>query len=152
MEPNAEFIGSFLDENVDRTFRREKTMATIITSVLFWVLCSVVSACSAMSLLVVAQRTKEIGIRKVIGASVSSITLLLTKDFLKLVGVAFVVGTPIAWYALDRWLQEYAFHVPLSMWFFIGAGFLAALIALITVGTRTIKAAAANPVKSLRTE
>ncbi len=152
VEPNAEFIGSFLDENVDRTFRREKTMATIITS---GSILGIVLSCIglfAMSLLVVAQRTKEIGIRKVIGASVSSIALLLTKDFLKLVGIAFVVGTPIAWYALDRWLQEYAFHVPLSIWFFIGAGFLAALIALITVGIRTIKAAAANPVNSLRTE
>ena len=105
-----------------------------------------------MSLLVVAQRTKEIGVRKVIGASTSSITILLTKDFLKLVGLAFLIGAPIAWFALDKWLQEYAFRVPLSIWFFIGAGMLAALIALLTVGARTMKAAAANPVKSLRTE
>lgn len=152
VEPNAEFQGSFLNENVDRTFRREKAMATIITS---GSVLGIVLSCIglfAMSLLVVAQRTKEIGIRKVIGASVSSITLLLTKDFLKLVGIAFIIGTPIAWYALDRWLQEYAFHVPLSGWFFAGAGLLTAIIAFLTVAGRTIKAAAANPVKSLRTE
>ena len=152
VEPNAEFLGSFLDENIDRTFRREKTMATIITagSVLGIVLSCI--GLFAMSLLVVAQRTKEIGVRKVIGASTSSITILLTKDFLKLVGLAFLIGAPIAWFALDKWLQEYAFRVPLSIWFFIGAGMLAALIALLTVGARTMKAAAANPVKSLRTE
>ena len=152
IEPNAEFLGSFLDENIDRTFRREKTMATIVTagSVLGIVLSCI--GLFAMSLLVVAQRTKEIGVRKVIGASTSSITILLTKDFLKLVGIAFVIGTPISWYVLDQWLQDYAFRVPLSVWFFIGAGLLAALIALLTVGARTMKAAAANPVKSLRTE
>ena len=152
VEPNAEFLGSFLDENIYRTFRREKTMATIITagSVLGIVLSCI--GLFAMSLLVVAQRTKEIGVRKVIGASTSSITILLTKDFLKLVGLAFLIGAPIAWFALDKWLQEYAFRVPLSILFFIGAGMLAALIALLTVGARTMKAAAANPVKSLRTE
>ncbi|WP_299322079.1 ABC transporter permease [uncultured Maribacter sp.] len=152
VEPNAEFLGSFLDENIDRTFRREKSMATIITagSILGIVLSCI--GLFAMSLLVVAQRTKEIGVRKVIGASTSSITILLTKDFLKLVGIAFVIGAPIAWYALDKWLQDYAFRVPLSIWFFVGAGLLAALIALLTVGARTMKAAAANPVKSLRTE
>ncbi|HDZ05145.1 hypothetical protein LCGC14_0082100 [marine sediment metagenome] len=152
VEPNAEFLGSFLDENIDRTFRREKTMATIITS---GSILGIVLSCIglfAMSLLVVAQRTKEIGVRKVIGASTSSITILLTKDFLKLVGIAFIIGTPIAWYALDKWLEEYAFRVPLSIWFFIGAGLLATLIALVTVGSRTMKAAAANPVKSLRTD
>ncbi|WP_291966548.1 ABC transporter permease [Maribacter sp.] len=152
VEPNAEFLGSFLDENIDRTFKREKSMATIITagSVLGIVLSCI--GLFAMSLLVVAQRTKEIGVRKVIGASTGSITILLTKDFLKLVGIAFIIGAPIAYFALDKWLQDYAFRVPLSIWFFIGAGLLAALIALLTVGARTMKAAAANPVKSLRTE
>jgi len=152
VEPNAEFLGSFIDENIDRTFKKEKSMATIITagSVLGIVLSCI--GLFAMSLLVVAQRTKEIGVRKVIGASTSSITILLTKDFLKLVGIAFIIGAPIAWFALDKWLQDYAFRVPLSIWFFVGAGLLAALIALLTVGARTMKAAAANPVKSLRTE
>jgi len=152
IEPNAEFQGSFLDENLDRTFRREKNMASIITggSVLGIILSCI--GLFAMSLLVVAQRTKEIGIRKVIGASVSSITMLLTKDFLKLVCLAFVISSPIAWYLLDQWLQEYAYHVPLSLWFFVGAGLLAACIALLTIGIRTVKSALANPVKSLRTE
>jgi ABC-type antimicrobial peptide transport system, permease component len=152
IEPQAEFLGSFLDENVDRTFRREKTMATIITSgSILGILLSCIGL-FAMSMLVVAQRTKEIGVRKVVGASVTSVALLLTKDFLKLVGIAFVIATPIAWYFLNEWLQNYAFHVTLSPLFFIGAGLLAVFIAFVTVGTRTVKAASANPVKSLRTE
>lgn len=152
VEPQAEFLGSFLDENVDRTFRREKTMATIITSgSILGILLSCIGL-FAISMLVVAQRTKEIGVRKVIGASISSVALLLTKDFLKLVAIAFLIATPIAWYFLNEWLQNYATHVSLSPLFFLGAGLLATLIAFITVGTRTIKAASANPVKSLRTE
>ncbi len=152
VEPQAEFLGSFLDENVDRTFKREKTMATIITSgSILGILLSCIGL-FAISMLVVAQRTKEIGVRKVVGASVSSVALLLTKDFLKLVGIAFVIATPIAWYFLNEWLQNYASHVSLSPLFFIGAGLLATFIAFVTVGTRTVKAASANPVKSLRTE
>ncbi|MCB0371714.1 MAG: ABC transporter permease [Muricauda sp.] len=152
VEPQAEFLGSFLDENVDRTFRREKTMATIITSgSVLGILLSCIGL-FAISMLVVAQRTKEIGVRKVIGASISSVALLLTKDFLKLVGIAFVIATPIAWYFLNEWLQNYASHVSLSPLFFLGAGLAATLIAFVTVGTRTVKAASANPVKSLRTE
>lgn len=152
VEPQAEFLGSFLDENVDRTFRREKTMATIITSgSVLGILLSCIGL-FAISMLVVAQRTKEIGVRKVIGASISSVALLLTKDFLKLVGIAFLIATPIAWYFLNEWLQNYASHVNLSPLFFLGAGLAATFIAFVTVGTRTIKAASANPVKSLRTE
>lgn len=152
IEPQAEFLGSFLDENVDRTFRREKTMATIITS---GSVLGIILSCLglfAISMLVVAQRTKEIGVRKVVGASVSSVALLLTKDFLKLVGLAFIIATPIAWYFLNEWLQNYPSHVTLSPLFFVAAGLAATLIAFITVGSRTVKAASANPVQSLRDE
>jgi putative ABC transport system permease protein len=152
IEPQAEFLGSFLDENVDRTFKREKTLATIITS---GSVLGIILSCLglfAISILVVAQRTKEIGVRKVVGASVSSVALLLTKDFLKLVGLAFLVATPISWYFLNEWLQNYASHVSLSPLFFVVAGLTATLIAFITVGSRTVKAASANPVKSLRDE
>lgn len=152
VEPRAEFLGSFLDENVDRTFKREKTLATIITSgSILGILLSCIGL-FAISMLVVAQRTKEIGVRKVIGASVSSVALLLTKDFLKLVGIAFIIATPVSWYILNEWLQNYAFRVTLSPLFFVGAGLLATLIAFITISSRTVKAASANPVKSLRTE
>ena len=152
IEPKAEFLGSFLDENVDRTFRREKTMAALVTSgsIVAILLCCI--GLFAMSMLITTQRTKEIGIRKVIGASVASVTYLLTKDFLKLVLIAFVIATPIAWWFANDWLQSYANRVDLSWHFFAISGMLALGIAILTIGTRTIKSALANPVKSLRTE
>ncbi|MEO0573184.1 MAG: FtsX-like permease family protein [Bacteroidota bacterium] len=152
IEPNAEFLGSFLDENVDRTFRREKTMAALITSGSIMAILLSCVGLFAMSMLITNQRTKEIGIRKVIGASVISVTYLLTKDFLKLVFIAFVIATPMAWWFANNWLQNYANRVDLSWHFFALSGLLALVIAVLTIGARTIKSASANPVKSLRTE
>ena len=106
----------------------------------------------AISLLVVSQRQKEIGIRKVVGASVSTITVLLTKDFLKLVGIAFIIATPIAWYATSQWLQNYVYRTDLSIWLFLAAGVIALVIAVLTISFRTIQAALKNPVESLKTE
>ena len=152
IEPNAEFLGSFLDENVDRTFRREKTLAALVTSgSVIAILLSCIGL-FAMAMLITAQRTKEIGIRKVIGASVASVTYLLTKDFLKLVLIAFVIAAPIAWWFGHNWLQNYANRVDLNWHFFAFAGVLALFIAVLTIGSRTIKSALANPVESLRSE
>jgi ABC-type antimicrobial peptide transport system permease subunit len=152
IEPNAEFEGSFLNENIDRTLRNERTMIKMIGS---GSILAIILSCIglfAMSLLIVAQRRKEIGVRKIVGASVSAITILLTKDFLKLVIIAFVIATPIAWYTLSKWLQNYAYRIDLNIWIFLTAGGIAVLIAMITIAVKTIKAATSNPVKSLRTE
>ncbi|MFK7814586.1 MAG: ABC transporter permease [Maribacter sp.] len=152
ISPNSEFLGSFLDENINRTFRKEEKMTTMITSGSIIAIALSCIGLFAISLLIVAQRTKEIGVRKVVGASVSNITFLLTKDFLKLVVIAFLIATPIAWLFINEWLQNYPFKIELNIGFFLAAGFLAIIIALLTVGGRTIKAAMQNPVKSLRTE
>lgn len=152
IEPNAEFLGSFLDENIDNTFVSEKKMATMITSGSIIAIALSCIGLFAMSLLIVAQRTKEIGVRKVLGASVSSITVLLTKDFLKLVLISFVLATPISWWFLRKWLENYENKLELNIWFFVLAGLLAITIAFLTVGSRTISAAMQNPVKSLRDE
>lgn len=152
IEPNTEFLGSFLDENIDNTFRREKTMATMITSGSIIAIALSCIGLFAMSLLIVSQRTKEIGVRKVLGASVASITVLLTKDFLKLVLISFLIASPIAWWLMRQWLENYAYRIDLSPWFFVAAGIVAIAITILTVGTRTIRAAMRNPVKSLRTE
>jgi putative ABC transport system permease protein len=98
------------------------------------------------------QRTKEIGIRKVMGASVPGITALLSRDFLKLVVIGVAIAGPIAWYSMDRWLQSFAYHIDMEWWIFAMASVMALIIALMTVSVQAIKAAVQNPVKSLRAE
>jgi putative ABC transport system permease protein len=98
------------------------------------------------------QRTKEMGIRKVLGASVSGLFALLSKEFLQLVIIALVIASPLAWWAMNSWLQDYNYRTDISWWVFAAAGILAILIALATVSFQAIKAALVNPVRSLRTE
>ena len=97
-------------------------------------------------------RIKEIGVRKVLGASVANITTLLSTDFLKLVIISFILASPLAWYAMNKWLQNYNYHINIEWWVFAAAGFLSVIIAIITVSYQSIKAAIANPTKSLRSE
>ncbi|WP_417363623.1 FtsX-like permease family protein [Galbibacter sp.] len=152
IEPNAEFQGSFLNENIDRILLKERLMTSMIGSgsVLAIILSCV--GLFAMSLLVVTQRRKEIGIRKVVGASVSTITVLLAKEFLKLLAIAFLIATPIAWWFSDRWLQDYVYRIDLSVLTFLIAGGIVFIIAIITIATKTVEAAIQNPVQSLRTD
>lgn len=152
IEPNASFTGSFLDENIDRTLKRERTMTTMITS---GSIIAIILSCIglfAISLLVVAQRRKEIGIRKVVGASVPTITIMLTLDFLKLVAIAFLIAAPLAWWLSGEWIQNYTYRIDLDIWIFFSAGIIAVIIALLTISIQSIKAATANPVKSLKSE
>ncbi len=105
-----------------------------------------------MSAFAISQRVKEIGIRKVLGASVINIVGLLSKDFLKLVIIASVIAFPLAWYAMNNWLQDFAYRINIPWWIFIIAAIIAGCIAFFTISFQAIKAAIANPVKSLRTE
>jgi putative ABC transport system permease protein len=97
-------------------------------------------------------KIKEIGIRKVLGASVPGITALLSKDFIKPVLLAIVIASPVAWYAMNKWLQNYAYHIAIPWWIFVFSGLIAVFIAFVTISYQTIKTALANPVKSLRSE
>jgi putative ABC transport system permease protein len=97
-------------------------------------------------------KTREIGIRKVLGATATGITGLLAKEFISLVIIAIAIASPLAWYGMNKWLQDYAYQTSLNIWIFIGAGFIAVLIALITVSFQSIRAALANPIHSLRNE
>jgi putative ABC transport system permease protein len=142
----------FLDENFDRQYAENQRFGEVFG---LFALFAVAIACFGLlglSAYNVAQRTKEIGVRKVLGASTENLLLLLSRDFLLLVGVAFVIAVPVTWLAMDSWLQSFAYRIGISWWIFGLAGVLAAAIAFVTVGGQAIRAAMQNPVESLRTE
>jgi putative ABC transport system permease protein len=150
--PGKPFDYYFLDEDFDRQYHAEERWAQIVS---YATLFAIVIACVGLfglSALAVTKRTKEIGIRKVLGASVTGIISLLAGDFLKLVALANIIAWPIAWYAMNRWLQNFAYRIDIGWWMFAIAGGLALLIAFVTVSTQAIKAALANPVEALRHE
>ncbi len=150
--PDASYEYGFLDELNAREYEQEQRWQKIVgftTGVSIFICCL---GLFGLMHLAAQQRTKEIGIRKVLGASVSQIVALLSKDFLQLVLVAFVIATPIAWYVMNQWLQDFAYRIEISWWVFALAGVSALTIALFTVSFQAIKAALANPVKSLRND
>ena len=150
--PNRPFSYYFLDEFFDKQYRGEERFGKLFLN--FAVLAIIISCLGLLGLASYStvQRTKEIGIRKVLGASVSGIVNLLSIDFLKLVIISFVIAAPLAWYFMHQWLEDFAYHTNVNVWVFVAAGILALAIALFTVSFQAIRAAIANPVKSLRTE
>ena len=143
---------TFLDESFANMYADVQRMGSIFTS---FAMLAIIIACLglfALSAFMAEQRNKEIGIRKVLGASVSGITTMLSKDFVKLVAIAIVIASPIAWWAMTKWLQDFVYRITISWWMIAIAGLIAIVIALITVSFQAIKAAVANPAKSLRTE
>jgi len=150
--PDKPFDYTFQDEQIAKLYQADIKFKNLFSSV---TLLAVVIACLGLlglSIFTAESRAKEIGIRKVLGASVSSLFTLLSKDFLWLVLISIVIASPIAWWAMNRWLQGFAYRVDMSWWLFAMAGLAAIFIALITVSFQAIKAAVANPVKGLRAE
>ncbi len=143
---------TFLDEDFRNMYADVQRMGNLFTS--FAVLAIIIACLGlfALSAFMAEQRNKEIGIRKVLGATTTSIITMLSKDFVRLVLIAFVISAPVAWWAMNKWLEGFAYRIHIKWWVFVVAGFTALLIALITVSFQSIKAAIANPVKSLRTE
>lgn len=150
--PQYPFDYKFADESYAEKFQEEKRIGTL--AALFAGLTIFISCLGLFGLAtyMAENRIKEIGVRKVLGASVMSITSLLSKDFLKLVIISLFVASPIAWWAMSSWLKNYSYHIPVEWWVFALAGALSVAIALITVSYQSIKAAISNPAKSLRTE
>ncbi len=150
--PGNVFDYYFLDEKFNRQYSNDYLFGKVFG--LFAAL-AILIAClglSGLSLLTSTQRTKEIGIRKVLGASVTGIVLLLSKDFIKLVLLAIIIASPVTWFIMHLWLQDFAYRVDISWWVFASAGLLSLIIALLVIGFHTIRSAIANPANSLRTE
>ena len=152
LAPGMPFSYRFLDDSFNEMYRAEQRVGKI--AMIFSVLAILIACLGLFGLatFIAEQRTKEIGIRKVLGASVQGIAKLLSKDFIKLVVIAFVIATPLGWWFMQKWLQEFVYRINISWWVFAVAGFAALMIALVTVSFQAIKAAIANPVNSLRTE
>ena len=151
-EPVLPFRYIFLDENLQKSYVAESRMSTTIAwagGIAVFLACLGLFGLAALSTL---NRTKEIGIRKVLGASVAGITALLTRDFLKLVVIAIIIASPIAYYFMQQWLAGFAYRIDLQWWMFALSGAAAVLVAFLTVGFQSLKAAVANPVESLRAE
>jgi putative ABC transport system permease protein len=152
LAPHRPFEYRFMDDDFNKLYDSELRTAKVFN--VFSVI-AILLACLGLfglSTYSAKQRVKEIGIRKVLGASAGNITLLLSNSFIRLVLIAFVIACPLAWFVMNKWLQDFAYRINISWWMFSLAGLLAVIIALITVSFQAIKAAVANPVKSLRTE
>ena len=150
--PGQPFNYYFMDESFDDTYDAEKRLGSIFVA---FTLLSIFIACLGLFGLAAfnaEKRTKEIGVRKVLGASVSQISYRLTLDFLKLVGIGVLVSLPLGWFAMNKWLEDFSYRIQIDWWVLVLAGVLAISIAIITVSYQSIKAAIVNPVKSLRTE
>jgi ABC-type antimicrobial peptide transport system permease subunit len=150
--PPESFSYKFYDEAIAQMYEQEQHLARLIdlaTVISIFISCL---GLFGLAVLTASQRTKEIGIRKILGASVAGIVQLLSKEYVVLIAFAIIIATPISWWAMNKWLENFAYRIQLEWWMFLLAGVIAIVLALITVSFRAIKAATANPVKSLRTE
>lgn len=150
--PGEPFLYSFLDSDLNQMYESETVSGTLLA---FFSILAIIIACVGLfglAAYLAFQRTKEIGVRKVLGASVLGIIVLLSKDFTKLVGISFVFAVPVSWYLMNNWLDNFAYQTELSLWTFLLSGALALGIALLTVSWQSVKAALTNPVNSLKTE
>lgn len=152
INPNTPFIYNFVDKEVEKLYTEEKKLATI--SVVFTALAILISCLGLFGLVsfVAEQKKKEIGIRKVLGANVRNIVQMLTKDFIGLVVIAFIIASPLAYFLMSNWLEDFPNRISIEWWVFVTAGTVALLLTLITVGSQAIKAAVSNPIKNMRTE
>jgi hypothetical protein len=150
--PNDDFEYHFFDDSIAKFYTAEQTTATMLgwaTGLTIFISCL---GLLGLAIYTTNQRRKEIGVRKVLGASVRQIVLLLSKDFLQLILLGFVIATPLGWWAMHNWLQDFAYRTTLDWWIFAAGGSLMMIVAMVVLGARTIRSASANPAESLRTE
>ena len=152
MSPNNIYESKILDVSVAEFYETEDLMLKLVQVFSFIAIFIGCLGLYGLVAFMAAQKTKEIGIRKVLGSSVAQVLWLFGKEFSRLIIIAFVVAAPLAWWAMHAWLQDYKFRINISIWFFVIAVLITFIVAAITVGYQATKAALANPVKSLRTE
>jgi putative ABC transport system permease protein len=152
MAPGQPFSYSFLDDRFGNMYASESRLGKVFGIFAGFAIVIACLGLFALTAFTAEQRTKEIGIRKVLGSSIGSIIVLLSKEFAKLVVIAFLIASPIAWWAMKKWLEDYQFKQDLGWQVFLGAGLFAIVIALLTTSYQSIKAATANPVNSLKSE
>ena len=150
--PNHVYEYRYLDDKIDSFYKQENQL-----SQLYKIFAAIAIFLSCLGLYGLAsfmavQRIKEVGIRKVLGASTGNIVYLFSKDFILLIAIAFAIASPIAWYYMNHWLQDYAYRISINWWLFAAGGMAALIIALATISFQALKAAMANPVKSLSTD
>lgn len=150
--PDLPLIYFFADEAYNNQYRDEQRFGKLFIGFAAFAILISCLGLLGLSAFSITRRTREVGVRKVMGASVSGIVGLLSLDFIKLVFVAILIASPVAWYAMNRWLLEFAYRIEISPWIFTLAGFIALSIAVATVSFQAIRAALMNPVKSLRSE
>ena len=150
--PNYVYEYRFLDDKIESFYKQENQLSNLYK--IFAVIAIFLSCLGLYGLasFMAVQRIKEVGIRKVLGASVRGVVYLFSKEFIILITIAFIIASPVAWYFMNQWLQDYVYRINISWWIFIVGGISSIIIALITVSFQAIKAALANPVKSLKTE
>jgi putative ABC transport system permease protein len=152
INPKAQSDASYLDENTDKQYNKEGRLSKIFIS---GAILTIIISCMglfAIVVLVIGQRTKEIGIRKVLGAGIPSLVALISKDFLRLILISAFIASPIAWYVMYKWLQDFAYHITIHWWVFVCSGFIAITIAFVTISFQSVKAALANPVDSIKSD
>src|SRR5699024_7972666 len=138
INPQAGISPSYLDENTEKLYRSEQRMGHIVISAAIITILISCMGLFALALLSINKRVKEIGIRKVLGSSVSNIVILISRDFLKLVILSFVVAAPVSWWMMHRWLENFAYHITLQWWMLIGAGGMTVVIACVTVSSQGV--------------
>ena len=150
--PERVFDYSFLDATIDSLYKAQENLSKLVRYFAFIAIFISCTGLFSLAAFMATQRTREIGIRKVLGASVMNLVALLFQDFLRLVVLALCISTPLAWWVMDKWLHDFAYRIPLSWWIFAAAGVIAVGISFLTVGVQGLRAAGANPVESLRNE
>lgn len=150
--PDYPFAYEFVDQEYKKLYSSELIISKL--SIIFACVAIVISCLGLLGLVMFSaeQRVKELGIRKVLGASVNQLVALFAKDFLKLIFIAFVIASPLAWYAMNKWMESFAYKTAISWWIFVAAGSVSLLIAFIIMSYEAFKAALTNPVRSLRSE